>query len=81
MDNSWESEIRRRRFWASYLMHCQNSEGLLHFQLADDMLDLPLPWPEEDFDAGAAACDPVTLESVPSNGGIYSEIIKALTLW
>ena len=80
-DNSRESEIRRRRFWACYLMHCQNTERLSHFQLADDMLNLPLPWPEVDFDAGVSNCAPVTLKSVRGNGGIFSELTKVLTLW
>ena len=81
MDNSWESEIRRRRFWACYLMRCHNSERFLLLEPDADILNLALPWPEEDFDAGVSKCPRVSLESVQSNGGIFSELIKALTLW
>ncbi|KAF2428304.1 hypothetical protein EJ08DRAFT_671462 [Tothia fuscella] len=42
-ESSLESEIRRRRFWACDLMHCQNSEPLSLFQPIADMADLTLP--------------------------------------
>lgn len=80
-ENSWQSEIRRRRFWACYLMHCHHSERLLYFEPGTDMQNLALPWPEEDFDAGVFKCHQVTLDSGQSNGGIFSELIKVLTFW
>ena len=79
--NSWESEIRRRRFWACYLMHCHNSEKLSFFELAADMENLPLPWPEDDFIASQSTRPQVTLKSGNSNGGVFSELIKVLTFW
>lgn len=80
-ENSLESEIQRRRFWACYLMHCQNSERLMLFEPVADILNLTLPWPEEEFECGISTHTRVSLESVQSNGGIFSEIIKVITLW
>lgn len=80
-DNSLKFEIRRRRFWACYLMHCHGSERFSLFESETDKLALKLPWPEEDFSAGNSKCPQVSLGSVQSNGGIFSELIKALTLW
>ncbi|KIX03502.1 uncharacterized protein Z518_07055 [Rhinocladiella mackenziei CBS 650.93] len=78
---SWKCEIRRRRFWACYLMHCHNGECLSLLKPVADTGNLALPWPEEDFDIGVTDYPRVTLNSNQSNGGIYTEVIKALTLW
>ncbi|KAH7148987.1 hypothetical protein B0J13DRAFT_295137 [Dactylonectria estremocensis] len=80
-ENSLEIEIRRRRFWACYLMHCYSPERLALFEPIANMHDLPLPWPEEDFEAGMSRCPTVTLKSRQSNGGIFCELIRALTFW
>ena len=79
--HSWESEKSRRRFWACYLIHCHSSESI--FTPAPDgaFLKLQLPWLEEDFDAGLSSRPSVCLESGQSNGGVFCELIKALTLW
>ncbi|KAK3648891.1 hypothetical protein LTR22_013116 [Elasticomyces elasticus] len=45
------------------------------------MENLPLPWPEADFEAGYITSDPVTLASNRGNGGVYAEVIRILTLW
>jgi hypothetical protein len=45
------------------------------------MEKLALPWPEADFEAGYLRTSQVTLDSALSNGGVYAEIIKILTLW
>lgn len=79
--NSLESEIRRRRLWACYLMQCQLGEHLSLFDPITDISNLTLPWPEADFDAGVCPSLRSCLTSHVSNGGIYSELVKALTLW
>ena len=43
--------------------------------------NLPLPWPEDEFETGLAKSNAVTLSSTESNGGIYAELVKVLTLW
>ncbi|KAH7011168.1 hypothetical protein EDB80DRAFT_711345 [Ilyonectria destructans] len=80
-ESSLESEIRRRRFWACYLMHCYSSERLTLFEPIANMENLPLPWTEEDFQAGISRCPSVSLKSGQSNGGIFGELIKGLTFW
>lgn len=80
-ENSLESEVQRRRLWACYLMHCQNCERLVLFEPIADILNLPLPWPEEDFESGVSTCPQASLESLQSNGGTFSELIKVITLW
>jgi len=62
-------------------MQCQMAEQLSLFEPVADMPNLTLPWPEEDFDAGVSRGPPVCLESGGGNGGIYAELVKALTLW
>jgi hypothetical protein len=80
-ESSLESEIRRRRFWACYLIHCHNAESLSGFQPIADIVDLPLPWHEDEFDSGVSKTPSASMKSAQSNGGIFSELIKILTLW
>lgn len=80
-ESSLESEIRRRRFWACYLMHCYSSERLTLFEPIANMENLPLPWTEEDFEAGISRCPSVSLKSGQRNGGIFGELIRGLTFW
>ena len=80
-DDSLAAEIRRRRFWACYLMHCHTSEKLLLVEQVADVPSVPLPWPEEDFESKASNCPEVTLISSEGNGGVYSNLIGALTIW
>lgn len=81
IQNTWESDLRRRRLWACYLMHCHNNEKLSNFEPLVTLPNLPLPWPEDDFEAGVANANPTNLTSTESNGGIYAELAKGLTLW
>ena len=79
--NSLESEIRRRRLWACYLAHCSLGENLSHFEPVADISGLPLPWSEADFDAGFSQRPSSCLASGGSGGGMYSEFVKAMTVW
>ncbi len=78
--NSLKSEIKRRRLWACYLMQCQTAEQLSLFEPVADIPNLTLPWPDKEFDSRVSRDFYVTLSS-GGNGGIYAEMIKALTLW
>ncbi|KEF57342.1 uncharacterized protein A1O9_05259 [Exophiala aquamarina CBS 119918] len=51
------------------------------FEAATNMDNLPLPWPEEDFEIGVCRSPQITLSSDQSNGGMYAELIKILTIW
>lgn len=76
-----ESEILRRRFWAHYLMNCHAAESATADRPSERTLKLPLPWPEEDFVGGIAKSAPITLECGFSNGSLYAELSRSLTLW
>ena len=80
-DNSLSVEVRRRRLWACYLMQCQNAESLRHFDDLVDIQNLPLPWPEKDFEAGCSNSGPAYLRSSPTGSSIYAELVKAMTIW
>ncbi len=73
--------MRRRRFWGCYLMHCHAAESWGVSELLESTRTLALPWPEPEFDTGISRQPRMLLESDQSNGGIYGELIKALTLW
>ncbi|KAI1742408.1 hypothetical protein F4680DRAFT_463892, partial [Xylaria scruposa] len=79
--NSLQSEIRRRHFWACYIMHCHTSEKGAQFKLEGETSTLPLPWPDEDFDTGIARHPQVSLDSEERHGSIYAEFIKATAIW
>ncbi|KAM3083425.1 hypothetical protein ACMFMG_004075 [Clarireedia jacksonii] len=76
-----ESELRRRRVWACYLLQCHSSEALSHFQSSSDMRKFPLPCPEYEFSSGSLITPGGCLSSDRSNGGLFAEVLKALTLW
>ncbi|KAI8633487.1 hypothetical protein F5Y19DRAFT_243861 [Xylariaceae sp. FL1651] len=80
-DNTLESEIRRRHFWACYIMHCHTAERGAQFEPKGDILNLPLPWPDEDFEAGVSRRPPANLNSKGSDGEVFSEFIKGTTIW
>lgn len=80
-DDPLESEIRRRRLWACYFMHCYSSEKLFNFDAVVDIDTLPLPWTEEDFEAGVSASLSTSLCFDQRNGGIFSHLIEGMRLW
>ncbi|KAI1421451.1 hypothetical protein F5Y12DRAFT_705530 [Xylaria sp. FL1777] len=81
IENSLEPEIRRRRFWACYIMRCHTSDNDAQFEPKGDLLKLPLPWPDADFDVGMAGPPHVSLSSQGSSDSIFAELIKASTIW
>lgn len=76
-----ESEIRRRRFWACYLMHCFSSEKLFRFEAIADFENLPLPWSEDSFEAGIPPDKVATIENGVDTGSVFAELIRGLHLW
>lgn len=79
--DSFASEIRRRRFWACYLMHCHAIEMGFTMGSGQSAMLLTLPWKEEDFEAGIPTNPSICLQSGESNASIFSELIRALTFW
>lgn len=82
-EDLWESEVRRRRFWASYLIegHSSESTSMIVRQPPESTLKLTLPWREEDFEVGIPSQPRACLDSGQSNGGLFCELIKAMTIW
>ncbi|KAM0353145.1 hypothetical protein ACHAP4_008382 [Fusarium culmorum] len=76
-----ESELRRRRVWACYLTHCFSSEKLFRFEAIADIEELPLPWPDDNFEAGAPPSDVATIANGVVTGSVFAELIRGLHLW
>ncbi|KIW68212.1 hypothetical protein, variant [Phialophora macrospora] len=81
VDDSFALEIRRRRFWACYLMHCHAIELGFLVGAGDNISKLTMPWKEEDYEAGLPTCPRASLRSGAGNGSIYGELVKGLTFW
>ncbi|KAG8358388.1 hypothetical protein FVEN_g3936 [Fusarium venenatum] len=80
-NSSLASEIYRRRFWACYLMHCFSSEKLFRFEAIADVENLPLPWPDNNFEAGTPPTDIATIANGVVTGSEFAELIRGLHLW
>lgn len=80
-ENFLESEIRRRRFWACYLMNCHAPQSMSVQDTSETTLKLKLPWGENGFEAGFYAGAMASLDSEQSNHGLYSELIRVMTYW
>ena len=80
-EDSFASEVRRRRFWACYLMHCHAIDMCFTVGAGDSALELTLPWRENDYSAGLPSQPRVCLRSGGSNEGIFCELVKAMKFW
>lgn len=79
-EHTLDSEMRRRRFWACYLICCFQSESLLPRSPTEKMLELSLPCRDEDFQLGHAQ-DLVPMKSEQSTGSLYAELVRATIMW
>ena len=79
--DSLDIELSRRRFWACYLINCHSTDSMFGISPSKSLAALPLPWTEEEFERGSSNSRPCTFGSGKTNGGIYSEMIKAMTHW
>jgi hypothetical protein len=80
-DDSLKSELRRRRFWACYLVNCQSSESMAVVDTCGDIPKLSLPWRDEDFDMETPSTPRVTLDSDQNNGGLFCELARVMAIW
>lgn len=82
-EDLWESEVRRRRFWACHLINSHAAEPAYigTVEPSDSTLKLLLPSREEDFEVGKPSQPQTCLSSSHSNGGLFCELIKAMTIW
>jgi hypothetical protein len=79
--DSLELEIQRRRVWSLYLAQCLFGDRLQLFEPIANIKELTLPWPEDDYENGIAQSPRMCLESSMSHGGVFAELIRAMTLW
>ncbi|KIW10893.1 hypothetical protein PV08_10192 [Exophiala spinifera] len=75
-----QAEIRRRRFWACYLLNAFLQDSLFPKVPTEAMLRASLPCRQEDFDRGRPQGG-VTLKSGESSQSIYAELIRAMAVW
>ncbi|EXJ69398.1 uncharacterized protein A1O5_07434 [Cladophialophora psammophila CBS 110553] len=78
---SLSSELRRRRFWACYLIECHASNSTHVLDASEQIYSLPLPCTEEEFENGISEQPDVFLACEQSTGGIFCEMIRALWFW
>lgn len=79
--DSLDAELSRRRFWACYLINCHSTDSMFAISPSRNLAGLPLPWVEDEFEHGSSNSRPCTFGSGITNGGIYSEMIRAMTHW
>lgn len=60
--------------------HASESISILGEPL-ENTSKLTLPWREEDFEIGTPSHPRTCIESSQSNGGLFCELIKAMTFW
>lgn len=80
MSNSLESEIRRRRFWACYLLNSFLTDSLFPKVPTEAMLNMQLPCCEHDFELDKPQGG-VSLKSGQSTQSIYAELVRVMALW
>ncbi|KAH8886643.1 hypothetical protein GQ53DRAFT_727650 [Thozetella sp. PMI_491] len=78
---SLEAEIKRRRFWASFLVNQFVSEPSFPKITGNDVLDVLLPIPEDAYEKGVVSPHKVTLRSGERNSSVFAELIRILSLW
>lgn len=78
--NSFEVEIRRRRFWGCYLLCAFQTDNLFPKLPTDAMLTMRLPCNETEFRLGTP--QPGALFNSGGNThSIYGELVRAMALW
>ncbi|QPC79169.1 hypothetical protein HYE68_009921 [Fusarium pseudograminearum] len=58
-----------------------NSEKLFRFEAIADIEELPLPWPDDNFEAGAPPSVVATIANGVVTGSVFTELIRGLHLW
>lgn len=77
----FESELRRRLFWACFLVNCHGADSPFAIFSTKAVEHLSLPWHEDDFEACRLSQPLVSLSSGTTNGGIWCELVKAMSIW
>ena len=61
-------------------MNCHAADSAFRFSIEGAEI-LALPWREEDFDECQLGQPLVSLRSGETSGGLFSELVRALSLW
>lgn len=78
---SFEAEVRRRRFWACYLMHCHLGEQTYPFE-PWVMKKMALPWKEADFlNKTLSGTQNYIGDSESNTDSVFEAIARVITLW
>lgn len=62
-------------------MHCFSSEKLFRFEAIANVEHLPLPWPEDSFEAGIPPLSVATIANGVDTSTIFADLIRGLHLW
>ena len=62
-------------------MHCFSSEKLFRFEAIADVDNLPLPWPEDNFEASIPPDGVANIENGVNTESVFAELIRGLHLW
>jgi hypothetical protein len=80
-ENSLSQEIRRRRFWACYLLNSFSVHTPFPTAPSWQVMDLTLPCREDEYQEIKMPRDRDTLKHPIPNGSIYAELVRVMTLW
>lgn len=78
---SLDAELRRRQFWASFLVNQFVSEPAFPKIFGSNVGDVLLPVPEEDYSQGLVPVHNTTLRKGERGSSIFAELIRVLSLW
>jgi hypothetical protein len=62
-------------------MHCNVAEKGGQGSPKGDALNVPLPWPDKDFDAGVCRQPPVFMNTEGGDFSIAAEFVRVMSIW
>ncbi|KAK4501127.1 hypothetical protein PRZ48_006933 [Zasmidium cellare] len=81
-ESALQAELRRRRFWACFLLECHSMCELPAVRGITDPYTIPLPWPGSALNAGYSPDPPLYLKSSQDRlGSLYAHFIRGMHIW
>lgn len=81
-EDTYQAELRRRRFWACFCMDCNSAPELRSIRTLANPSSVPLPWSTSNFESSEAEELSVMLDSDPSLPcGVHASAMQGLSLW
>lgn len=78
---SLDAELRRRQFWASFLVNQFVSEPAFPKIFGSNVGEILLPVSEEDYKRGVVPAHDSTLRTGERSRSVFAELIRILSLW